>query len=296
MTGYEHIHADFRHVMELSAEQRIKFLDEPRWIGYKDAKFILDTLQGLLSKPTRLRMPNLLIVGDSNNGKSSIIDRFYSLCGQPYIDENADSVKPVIVAESPSGPDEKALYASILEQFCVPYSARDPVPKLCYQVIHQFRACHVKMLVIDELHSLLTGTPVKQREIMNAIKLLCNELMIPIVGVGTRDAVRILHTDPQHASRFDMVTLPSWKLDAAFQRLLADFEKVLPLKRPSRLHEPEKAKLFHAISNGNLGDLHRLLIECAIAAISSGNETIDVATIESKNWMRPTNGIRELRR
>jgi len=115
---------------------------------------------------------------------------------------------------------------------------------------------------------------------MNAIKLLCNELMIPIVGVGTRDAVRILHTDPQHASRFDMVTLPNWKLDKDFQSLLAGFEKVLPLKCSSRIHEPEKATLLHTISDGNLGNLHRLLVECAKVAITSGKEIIDVTTIK----------------
>ena len=45
---------------------------------------------------------------------------------------------------------------------------------------------------------------------MNAIKYLCNALQLPIVLSGTKDAVRILHTDPQHASRFDVAELPVW--------------------------------------------------------------------------------------
>ena len=134
----------------------------------------------------------------------------------------------------------------------------------------------------------------KQREVMNAIKLLCNELAIPVVGVGTREAVRVLHTDPQHASRFDVVSLPLWELDKDFQRLLAGFEKVLPLKKPSKLHQPETATLLHTISEGNIGNLHRLVVECAIEAIESGKEQIDKSTIESKAWLRPTRGIREV--
>ena len=59
------------------------------------------------------------------------------------------------------------------------------------------------------------------------------------------------------------------------QKLLAGFEKILPLKHPSQLHEPQLATQLHAISGGNLGDLHRLLIECANAAILSGAECID---------------------
>jgi len=136
---FGHIHPQFRHIMELSDKERIEFLDQNRWVGYKDAQFIIDTLQGLLLKPARLRMPNLLIVGDSNNGKSSLVERFYDLCGKPYVDEHSDPIKPIIVAESPPNPDEKGLYMSILEQFFVPYNSRDTPARLRYQVIHQFR-------------------------------------------------------------------------------------------------------------------------------------------------------------
>lgn len=294
MSAYEHIHPDFRHVMSLSDQERIEFLDEPRWIGYKTAQQVMDTLQGLLHKPVRPRMPNLLLVGDPNNGKTTIVRRFHDLCGQGYVNEDADPVKPIILAEAPPTADEKGLYISILERFFTPYRATDPASKLRYQVIHLFRACHVRMLIIDEFHSLLTGSAVKQREVMNAIKLLCNELAIPIVGVGTREAVRVLHTDPQHASRFDVMSLPGWELNQDFQRLLAGFEKVFPLKHPSRLHQPALATVLHAISEGNIGNLHRLLVECAKEAVKSGREQIDKPLIESKAWIRPTRGIREV--
>ena len=293
--SYEHILPDFRHIMGMADKERIEFMDQPRWIGNKTAQQILDTLQGLILKPVRPRMPNLLIVGESNNGKTTIVRRFRELCGQGYVNEDAEPVKPVILAEAPPSADEKGLYISILERFFTPYRASDPATKLRYQVIHLLRMCHTRMLIIDEFHSLLTGSPVKQREVMNAIKLLCNELAIPIVGVGTREAVRVLHTDPQHASRFDVVTLPLWVLNKDFQQLLAGFGKVLPLKKDSKLHTPELASLLHTISEGNTGNLHRLLIECATEAINSGKEQIDKSIIESKAWLRPTRGIREMK-
>ncbi len=294
MTNFAHIHPDFQHIMGLSDKERMEFMDQPRWIGHKAAQQILDTLQGLLHKPQCPRMPNLLIVGDPNNGKTTIVRRFRDLCGQGYVNEDSEPVKPIILAEAPPSSDEKGLLISILERFFTPYRATDPTSKLRYQVIHILRSCHTRVLIIDEFHSLLTGTPVKQREVMNVLKLLCNELAIPIVGVGTREAVRVLHTDPQHASRFDVVTLPIWELNQDFQRLLAGFEKVLPLKKPSKLHQPEFATLLHTISEGNTGNLHRLLVECASEAIKSGKEQIDKSIIESKVWLRPTRGIREL--
>ncbi len=293
MTTFDHVHPDFQHIMGFTDKERIAFMDQPRWIAYPAVSSILDTMRGLMEKPTRPRMPNLLIVGESNNGKTTVVRRFRDLHGQGYVDEDANPVKPVIVAEAPPSADEKGLYLSILERFFTPHRPTDPTAKLRYQVIHLMRLCRTRILIIDEFHSLLTGTPIKQREVMNAIKLLCNELAIPIVGVGTREAVRVLHTDPQHASRFDVISLPLWGLNHDFQRLLAGFEKILPLKNPSRLFEPELAAALHLISGGNLGDLHRLLIECATEAINGKKEQIDKQIIESKSWIRPTRGIRE---
>lgn len=292
--AYAHIHADFRDVMLCPDQQRLAFLDHPRWIGYERAQLALDTLQALMNKPRQPRMPNLLIVGDPNNGKTTLIQRFSKLCGEGYVDENADPVKPVIIAESPPSADEKGLYVSILERFWAPYRASAPAPQLRYEVVHQLRACHVRILVIDEFHSMLTGSAVKQREVMNAIKLLCNEVGIPIVGVGTRDAVRVLHTDPQHASRFEVFALPLWELNQEFQKLLAGFERVLPLKKPSKLSSPEIATTAHAICSGNLGDLHRLLVVCAREAIASGQEQITEQILKSNARLRPSKGIREV--
>lgn len=294
MNTYKHIYSDFLHIMSLSTKERLLFLDEPRWIGYDSAQLIMDSLYTLIDKPKRYRMPNLLIVGEPNNGKTTIVRRFHELCGKPYVDDDANAIKPVIFAEAPPSADEKGLYISLLERFYAPYRASDSVAKLRYQVIHLFRACKVRLLIIDEFHSLLTGTATKQREVMNAIKLLCNELCIPIVGVGTREAVRVLHSDPQHASRFDVISLPAWELNKDWQKLLASFEKILPLKHASNLHHPELATLFHTISGGNLGDLHRLLIECSREAMISGSESITLDIIKSKSWVRPTRGIREI--
>lgn len=292
MSDFSHLLADFRPVLQLPDRERIRFMGEPRWIGYEAAHNILDTLETLFEAPKRPRMPNLLIVGDSNNGKTTIVRQFLKT-HEGYVDESSEPVRPVILAEAPPSADEKDLYAAILETLWMPYRTTDSKLTLRYQVIHSLRELKVRMLIIDEIHSMLTGSAIKQREVMNALKKLCNELVIPIVGVGTPDAVQILHLDPQHASRFDVVKLATWKLNADFQRMLKAFEAVLPLKQASGLYKPELAQLIHSICSGNTGDLHSLLIECAKEAIISGKECIDRKLIESKSWVRPTRGIRE---
>lgn len=277
---YEYVHEKFRYLVTASSQERIEFLDEPRWVGYVVANKIIDNLVSLMNKPKRPRMLNLLVVGDSNNGKTTLIRHFYDLHGESFVDSQSDGVIPVLLAEAPPNANEKELYIALLKRFCIPYRVTDSVGNLRDQTIDLFREYKVKMLIIDEFHLLLVNTPRLQRKVMNAIKMLCNELQIPIVGVGRKDAIRVLQTDPQYASRFDVVELPIWKLDKDFQKLLFQFQGILPLKKCSNLQSPELATKIHTISGGNLGNVHRLLTACAVEAITTGTEQITLDIIE----------------
>ena len=53
------------------------------------------------------------------------------------------------------------------------------------------------------------------------------------------------------------------------------------LKNPSKLSQPALARPLPYISQGNLGNLLRLLNECATQAIESGTEAIDQKIIEN---------------
>jgi Bacterial TniB protein len=296
--NYSHVHPDFRSAFLLTDEERIAFLDKPRWVGYSTANKVLGTLTELLDQPKQPRMRNLLIVGDSNNGKTTLIRRFHGMhlpsSGSTNEKAEAGVTCSVVLAEAPPKPDEKGLYASILERLCAPYRPSDTSLNLRYQVVRLLRTLQTRMLIIDEFHSLLTGPMIRQREVMNVLKFLCNELMIPIVGVGTRDALRVLHSDPQHASRFEVLALENWQFNAEFLKILAKFETILPLKKPSRLHDQDLARNLYAISDGNLGNLRRLIAACAKEAIRKDSEQITDDIVRAHARMRPTKGIREI--
>ena len=50
-----------------------------QWIGYPRAVDALERLESLLTWPDKQRMPNLLILGPTNNGKSMIVEKFRRL-------------------------------------------------------------------------------------------------------------------------------------------------------------------------------------------------------------------------
>jgi len=289
---YSHIHKNFRHVELWPNNERIAFIDTPRWIGYSRANEVIEVMQGLMNKVKQHRMPNLLLIGDSNNGKTTIIQDFAERFGESYSDEHL--VVPVCLIQAPPSANEKDLYISLIDYFALPYRSSDSAGVLRAQAVHTLRETHVKILIIDEVHSMLTGTARQQRLIMNAIKYLCNALQLPIVLCGTKDAVRILHTDPQHASRFDVAELPLWQNDKEFRRLVGSFERILPLKKPSNLTEISVLNLIYSISGGNIGNIKRLINECAIEAIESGEERITSKMIEDRSWLRPTKGLRKI--
>ena len=282
MSNYEHIHPKFRHIMKLSESERIDFIRTSRWIGYNRAKEIIQQLEDLLTHPKRPHMPNLLVVGESNNGKTTLIRHFYNQHFTPYEDENLDLIIPIILIEAPSTASEKALYLALLESMVAPYKETASAEILYNQTLHLMRTYAVKMLIIDEFHSMFSGTARKQREMMNALKRLCNELQIPIVGVGTENAVNILYTDKQFASRFEVCELPAWNLDNDFKRMLASFESVLPLENASNLKNTDIAQAVYYKTKGNLGNIHNLLSRCAIEAIRSKKEIIDLKSIHSQ--------------
>ena len=296
MKVHEHVLPEFRYVLTLTDRERMRFTERPFWIQYPAAKSVLDTLQWLLQVPKRARMPNLLLIGDPNNGKTTILEKFSKDFGQGCVNDDDEPEKPVVVAEAPPVADEKSLYISILERFHAPYRPSAPAKELRYETIHLLRACRTRMLIVDEFHSMIAGTPLKQREVMNALKLLCNEIRIPIIGVGTLEARQILDRDHQYKSRFRVEELPLWQCDIQFQRLLSSFERMLPLKKPSRLQQPQLAELLHENSGGNIGNLHHILTECAKAAIASGDEHIHQAlissTLKKNKWLQPI-GTRE---
>ncbi len=297
MDGFKHIHKAHRHLMSLSKEDRINALNEQIWIDYPKTTEVVNLLTSLMNRPKKPRMQNLLLIGESNIGKTSIIERFATQNPDFMFEDEEEMTqpsKPVIVSQCPASADEKGLYISIIEQFWAPFRPTDTTHKLRHQAIYLIRQCHVKILILDEIHNLLAGTAIKQRMVMNVLKSLGNELQISIVGVGTKDASLILHSDPQHASRFDIFTLPKWDLNKEYLSLLASFELRLPLKNISNLIARDKAPLLLSISGGNLGDLHRLLIECATSAIKSGEEEITIDIINDHKWVQKTKGIRSL--
>lgn len=291
-----HLSASAAEWLSLSPSERIEKIRSPRWIGYPRAKAILKKLEDLLVWPKSHRMPNLLLVGDTNNGKTMLVQRFRSQHPAHDNPEGQGVRVPVLVIQAPPTPDEGRFYNAILELLFAPYKPNERVDKKLAQVIKLMRYVELRLLVIDEIHHILAGNLNRQRAFLNVIKYLGNELQVPIVGVGTKDAFRAIQTDPQLANRFEPALLPRWTFDAEFLRLLVSFERMLPLAAASNLHDTTLATKLFSMCEGYLGELSTLLTAAAAAAVESGHERIDAKVLEGLPWVSPSERRRQAER
>ena len=288
MTDFSHLQPDARALIALPMTERIYQMKRDQWIGYPRAQAVLDQLESLLVHPRIHRMPNLLLIGRTNNGKTQILKRFRALHrATDNLGEDALSV-PVLYLQAPSVPDEKRFYADILDKLFAKYSISDHPHKLLANLKDKFQRVGVRMLIIDELNSLISGSMAKQRQFLVVLKHLSNELQIPLVGAGTADAVRAMQTDAQLSNRFPPMTLPRWNIDTDYRRLLASYERVLPLQFPSNLSEKEIAHNIWARSEGTIGETAALLKRAAEHAITTGYEKIDKDMLDKCGYEGPT--------
>lgn len=286
-SAHSHLNGDVQHQLSRSDAERIEYILSSRWIGYSKAKDILGKLEDLLVYPKKHRMPCMLIVGDSNSGKTMIAERFIDLHPAYEREDNEGIIIPALFIQSPPIPSESRLYSNILSKLFAPFRPSDSADKKHHQVKTIMAACNVKMLIIDEIHSLLGGPLDKQRVFLSVIRNLSNELKIPIVGLGTKDALRAIKTDPQLDNRFKPSLLSRWEMDTDFRRLLASFERMLPLANPSDLKGKAIAKKLHFMSEGLLGEVSDILTQAAILAIRNGSERISIELLDEIDYESP---------
>jgi len=291
-----HLSENVQAALELSVEERLDRIRRPRWIGYTRAKKLLDKLDDLLTHPKTHRMPNLLIVGDTNAGKTMLANRFVQLHPADKTLGGEAVIVPVLAIQAPPGPDEGRFYNAILEALATPYNPRERVAQQQIQVLRMLKRIGIQMLIIDEVHNVLTGSVTKQRQFLNVLKYLGNDLQITLVGLGTKEALRALQADPQLANRFEPAALPPWQLDQEFQMLLASFERALPLRQPSGLADEKLARKLLALSEGSLGELSVLLTSAAVYAVRSGTERIDEKVLAAIDWVPPSERRRRAER
>lgn len=271
---------------------RINEIYIPHWINYPVSIQIINQLNQLLEFGRSHRPKSLLLLSETNNGKTIIAKRFLAMHPPRYkLDETGREtiVMDVLMIQCPHVPDEKRFYFSILDKLNIAYRSSIRTQELFAIVLSAFRRLEIRMLILDELqHTLTKASPSKQREFLNLIKYLSNELEICIVGVGNWEAFYVINSDPQLANRFNKAIIPKWKFDNTFLGLIGTYQTFIKLNKSFNLLEPKIAKKIFDMGEGLIGEYIEILQKCGELAMRSGEETITLSTLDSIEYTIPS--------
>lgn len=287
MSEYLHLQPAYRQYANLEAEQRVAWIRSDRWLETTDANSVLRRLNDLLSYPARDRMPCLLLHGDTGMGKTKIIRKFLR-DHPPMFDRGTGmTTMPVLAMQMPAEPVERDVYGELLNAMNAPGPAGDATFRLKTTCRMLMRRMDVRMMIIDEIHAMLTGTYRQQRIFLNVIRFLANDLKVPLVCAGTDLARQALLTDPQLAERFESYHLKRWSNDQELAQLLSSLGSILPLRLPSQLGSAAVRRKVLDMTDGVSVRIFRLIETVAVEAVRNGSETITLESFDNDGLVLP---------
>jgi len=285
---FPHLHPSTIHLLDLDGEARKNFCEQKRWIPYDGARTAYARMEKLLACTRQQRPECMLLVAPTGNGKSMILEEFRD--AHPA-DDNIDgeaALVPVLHIEIPEEPSLNLIWMMILDLMCSPVNQASTKADRRREVYHLVEKTQVKVLLVDELHHLQHASSEERQKILNFFKMLGNGPRIHVVAAGTQDAKRTLQSDSQLLNRFDVYRLPLWSDGQAFRVLLASFESLLPLRRPSRLGQTDTlAQYILHKSDGMIGEVFKIVYRSAQLAIDTGKEAITLDILRGIPYESP---------
>jgi len=175
---------------------------------------------------------SIAIYGDSGMGKTMIMEKFRLDHPADFDPETGKARTPVLALQMSGKPNERRLYARLLG---APHNPRATIVDLEQKAIDLLKVAQIKVLVIDEVHNLLSGSHREQRVVLNTLRFLSNELKMSLVCFGVAEAREAIHGDVQLARRFEAFLLPRWSTNEEFEDLVRAVLRNLPFRLPSVL-------------------------------------------------------------
>lgn len=287
-----HLFDHVRGFLEQSAEDRIAYIQAPRWVGYPIAKDAHARLSALLDRPRGYRTQGLLVVGPYANGKTMIAERF----AVDHLKAVSRQQQRVWIIQTREGAGLSHFYGSILHALRAPIGINQSVGRKADQVDHLFERLSPRILIFDEFHNALRGRPKDIEAVFAFLRRIGRQYDISPVLVGEVSVYDAINSTAEMASRFDVQAVARWRYDENYLTLLDSLEAALPLARPSDLSDEPLARNIHELSEGLLGEIVGIVTRAAVAAVRSGTERITKAAINDLHYIPVSKRARSAQR
>ena len=278
---------------DLDDETRVAKILTDRWVHYPQGEVALTRMAELLRGARRTRMPSLLVVGEPDVGKTTILKKFMRAHAPTFDSETGRTSSEVIAMEAPPEADEARLYSAILQAIGAPEGGRLIDME---RIVHlQLRRLGARLLIIDETNNLVIGTGSAQRKTLAALRRLSNRLELSLACFGTMEALHALTSDPQVEGRAQPFQLTRLRNDADYAMIVRSVIAFFPLRQASEVDQP-LIDGVHDLTAGSPGKTFRLLNAAAVHAIDTGEEQITLKTLRLDDVTRHVRTAAAMRR
>jgi hypothetical protein len=276
-----HLLPEFRAAALLPAAERVLRVRSERWIDHPLAREVLAELQEIVDQPPRGRMLNVLLTAEPGMGKTMTLKKLVRDYAKGFDRKAGIEPQQALYVLMPEVPTEDAFFGQVFAALGAPAATGFTAQRRREAAFRLLRECGTRALVIDEINSVLAGSPRQQRIFLQLLRFLSNELGIALICAGAPEARQALLTDPQLRSRFLDIELPLWQDDDDLRTFLGRLVQSLPLRSPSPVDSAGLRRLIVARSGGLTWTICKAFERAAVAAIASGCERLDKAGLES---------------
>jgi len=296
-----HLHASVRTLAHADNAMRLQAIRSKRWITHHPAARVLTRLGDAFEQPPGDRMENLLLLAESGMGKTMLLRKFERDHAMPFDAGTGVQRLPVVLILMPEDPTDEAFYVQVLKAIGAPVSLPSQRNRISARetAFRLLRELGTRMLMIDEVNSILVGSARQQRYFLQMLRFLSNELQVALVCAGVPEARFALLADPQLRSRFAQIAVEPWGPGPELAAFVALLVQGLPLRQPSPINSGKLRRLLVERSGGITLSICRALERAAAAAVRSGREFIDLAGLEDDEIWRglhlPAQGSARLR-
>lgn len=275
----DHLLDHVRPHLDYGTEERIAYIQAPRWIGHQVAITAHARLAELLSRPPSLRTRGLMLVGPYANGKTMIAERF--AVGHLKTAEQ----QRVWIVQTREGAGLAHFYGSILQALRAPTANGRDVGRKAEQVDHLLGRLKPRILIFDEFHNALRGRARDVEAVLAFLRRIGRQFDISPVLIGEVSVYDFINQTAEMATRFDLHAVPRWQYGEEFLALLDSLESALPLLHASDLSDEPLARAIFQLSEGLIGEIVAIVSAAATAAVRSGEERITKSGIEALRYV-----------
>jgi len=259
-----------------------------KFVKYTAAADALAMIEDIYTQPVTHRPRCCLLLGNGNNGKTSVLDEFRTRYpGSDCLAAEAVD-HPVLYVMAPPQGQLRMLYKAILKNLGVRHANSMLTSDLYDLATRMIVACGVKMIIIDEFHNILVNGRVQKNTLnfLDEFRYMLNDWGVPVVCAGTPDQVEnVIDMIDQISTRFNKrrITLPDWQASSMETKgLLKCLGDALPTSSKTNLNEGSIRRAIVNHGKGRLGNMVDVIIEAAIDAIQR-DESITVDQLNRLN-------------